>query len=400
MSHSASHGRDRLTIRLTDLGQQTLWATILVLLASLLIPAFGALCTLVCLQTVGLAIAWALRPKVSLSCDVPDRLIAGQETFLRMQVRNDSTKPAYDLVAGLESLGRELQPSDGTRPIEGLMPGQSVEWSCRLMPLRRGRHVLAGAVCRSAFPLNLVSIGRSLPSKQTLLVLPAFHDLDAISSASGRGQGAHRLLHLGPPGTYPEYLGNRPYQPGDPPRHIDARAWARLSVPAVREFQDAADPRVGLFLERPFIRPDDRVAAEAFEAAVSLTASLACSAQRCCCIEWLAAGTDVHLLADVPSGERFDHVHDLLAEVEPGQEAEAGDAGSAVADQFGTVSAILFVLASWQDPQRRWVDLAQQAGCHTLVCVVDSGSDERTGLDDAEVHWISPSQVREGDVRL
>jgi uncharacterized protein (DUF58 family) len=397
MSDSASHGR--LTLRLTDLGQQTLWATVLVLLASLLIPAFGALCTLVCLQTVGLVIAWVLRPKVSLSCDVPDRLIARQEGFVRMQVRNDSSRPAYDLVAGLESLGQELQPSDGIRPIECLMPGQSVEWSCRLMPLRRGRHVLAGAVCRSAFPLNLVSIGRSVCSEQTLLVLPAFHDLDAIGSDSGLGQGAHRLLPLGRPGTYPEYLGNRPYQPGDPPRHIDARAWARLSVPAVREFQDAADPRVGLFLERPFIRPDDRHAADAFEAAVSLTASLACSAQRYCSIEWLAAGTDVHLLADVPSGERFDHVHDLLAEVGPGQEVEAGDAGSAVADQLGAVSAVLFVLASWRAQQRRWVDLAQQAGCHTLVFVVADDSDERRGLHDAEVHWVSPSQVREGDVR-
>ncbi len=400
MSDSADHGRDRLTLKLTDLGQQTLWATALVLLASLLIPAFGALCTLACLLAISLVIAWVLRPQVRLSCDVPGRLIAEQEAFVWMQVHNDSTRPTYDLVAGLESLGQELQPSDGMRPIECLMPGQSVEWSCRLMPLRRGRHVLAGAVCRSAFPLNLVSIGRSLSSGQTLLVLPAFRDLDAIDSDSRLGQGTHPLLHVGRSGTYPEYLGNRPYQPGDPPRHIDARAWARLSIPAVREFQDAADPCVGLFLERPFIRPDDPDAAEAFEAAVSLTASLACSAQRCCSIEWLAEGTDVHRFADVPGGERFDHVHDLLAEVEPRREAEAGDAGSAMADQLGAVSAVLFVLASWGGQQQRWVDLAQQAGCHTLVFVVASGSDERRGLDDGEVHWISPSQVREGDVRL
>jgi uncharacterized protein (DUF58 family) len=399
MNPSVAQARSQWTVRLTDLGRHTLWATFLVLLASLLVPAFGALCTLICLQVIGLAISLALRPKVSLFCDAPDRLVVGQEASVRLEVRNDSTRPAYDLVCGLDSLPQTFGPTDTTRSIESLMPGQSVQWSCKLSPLRRGRHVLGGAVCRSAFPLNLVSVGTSLSTRQTLLVLPAFRDLDGFTLDRRAAHGGHRRL-LGRAGVYPEYLGNRPYLPGDAPRRIDARAWARLSVPVVREFQDTGEPGVGLFLDTHLARVPGTAMTDAFEAAVSLCASLAHSASRGCTIEWFAAGCDMHSLAEVPTGRRFDRIHDLLAEVEPAGPDQGGNPGQGLAERSAAVSAVLFVLLSWEGPQRQWVEQARQAGCRAIALVVAGTADTREGPESAEVHWVSPSQAREGDVRL
>ena len=398
MNSSCSQAGTRWTLGLTDLGRQTLWATLLVLLASLLVPAFGVLCTLVCLQAVALAMGLALRPAVSLRCDLPDRLVAGREATVRLQVRNDSGRPAYDLACGLESLPQGFQVADGMRPIESLGPGQAVEWSCTVVSQRRGRHRLDGPVCRSAFPLNLVHVGRAFSCPQTLLVLPAFYDLDPQTLGSWIGLHSDGLQLLGGTGTYPEYMGNRPYVPGDPPRRIDARAWARLSVPAVREFQETGEPRMGLFLDTCPGHEGNAESAHDFEAAVSLCASVAHSMRRCCTIEWFAAGGEVHALAAPCQGERSDRVQEILAEVGPAESSAAETSAEAMAEQFAAVSEVVFVLLSWDTQRRQWVEWAQQAGCRTTILVVAREADPRGQADGMEVHWVRPSRTRDGQV--
>jgi uncharacterized protein (DUF58 family) len=380
------------------MGWHTLWATLLVILAALLIPAFGVLCTLICLQAIGLVVGLALRPAVSLYCDLPDRVIAGQEATVRLQVRNDSSRPAYDLVCGLESLPPDILAVDGLKPIGSLWPGQSMVWSCWLIPQRRGRHSLAGPVCRSTFPFNLLNIGRAMYDKQTLLVLPVVHDLDVRTLGPWVGLHSDSPRRLSSAGTYPEYLGNRPYQPGDPPRRIDARAWARLSVPVVREFQETGDPRVGLVLDTRLDQTGRHDSNQAFEAAVSLCGSIAHSLRRCCTIEWLATGPEVHPLTAVPQAERFDRIHEILAEVGPSQPHPTESPETDIAGRLATVSAVLFVLLFWDEDRRQWIEQTRQAGCHVLTLVVATQDTPRE--PDLDVHWVSPLQALEGQVRL
>jgi len=399
MNPSYNQAGTRWTLSLTDMGWHTLWATLLVILAALLIPAFGVLCTLICLQAIGLVVGLALRPAVSLYCDLPDRVIAGQEATVRLQVRNDSSRPAYDLVCGLESLPQDIRAVDGLKPIGSLRPGQSMEWSCRLIPQRRGRHSLAGPVCRSTFPFNLLHIGRAMYDRQILLVLPVVHDLDVRALGPWVGLHSDSPRRLSSAGTYPEYLGNRPYQPGDPPRRIDARAWARLSVPAVREFQETGDPRVGLFLDTRIDQTGSNDSNPVFEAAVCLCGSIAHSLRRCCTIEWLATGPEVHPLTAVPQAERFDHIHEILADVGPSESYSTESPKTSMAEHYATVSAVLFVLLSWDEDRRQWIEQTRQAGCHVLILVVAPQVDI-PGEPDPEVYWVSTLQALEGQVRL
>ena len=293
-----------------------------------------------------------------------------------------------------------LQTANGMRPIESLGPGQSVEWPCTVVPQRRGRHRLDGPVCRSAFPFNLAHIGRAFSFTQTVLVLPAFYDLDPQTLGPWVGLHGDGPRLLGGTGTYPEYLGNRPYLPGDPPRRIDARAWARLSVPAVREFQETGEPRVGLFLDTCPAKKGNTESAHDFEAAVSLCASVAHSMRRSCAIEWFAAGEEIHTLTAVPQGERSDRVHEILAEVGPAESRAAETSAEAMAERFAAVSAAVFVLSSWDMQQRQWAEWARQAGCHTTVLVVARQADQQRQAHGMEVHWVWPSQTWEGQVHL
>ena len=203
---------------------------------------------------------------------------------------------------------------------------------------------------------------------------------------------------LGGAGTYPEYLGNRPYVPGDPPSRIDARAWARLSVPAVREFQETGDLRLGLFLDTCPAQTSS--SPHAFEAAVSLCASLAHSVRRYGTIEWFATGADVHGLTAVPSGDRFDRIHEVLADVEPTEQPAVQTPSAAMPDLFATVSAVLFVVLSWDTVRRECVAWARQAGCRVLTLVVAPEVDTPGRQEGPDLHWVSPSQAMEGRVRL
>jgi hypothetical protein len=142
-------------------------------------------------------------------------------------------------------------------------------------------------------------------------------------------------------GTSPEYIGNRPYQPGDPPRRIDVRAWARLSVPATKEYDDDLDnyaaivldtrvpglsrrPRSGQAWSRSFLAgllgrligggnahkdgTGSPQPVKELEAAVSLCASMAYTIHKDCLIDLLLVGTDLHAFTSLPRATRLDRV--------------------------------------------------------------------------------------------
>ena len=130
-----------------------------------------------------------------------------------------------------------------------LAPGQTAEVAVTIRPKRRGCYRIRGPVCESSFPFNLFHFGASRDGEESLIVLPVFSLLDLSLPYVSRHVDASSLRPAGRMGTSPEYIGNRPYQPGDPPRRIDVRAWARLAVPATKEYDDDLDNYAALVLD-------------------------------------------------------------------------------------------------------------------------------------------------------
>lgn len=65
--------------------------------------------------------------------------------------------------------------------------------------------------------------------------------------ARGRHVGAHDSPHEGSSVVFTEH---REYRPGDDPRRIDARAWARTDRPTIKRFEHESDRRTLLLLDR------------------------------------------------------------------------------------------------------------------------------------------------------
>jgi hypothetical protein len=78
-----SRSEGTLSFGLTDAGKVALTGIIFVTLTALVFPAFGVLSILVWVVLIALLVGFLLRPKIQLSGNLPDRIMAGQSAPLK-----------------------------------------------------------------------------------------------------------------------------------------------------------------------------------------------------------------------------------------------------------------------------------------------------------------------------
>ena len=264
----------------TENGRYVFLVTVFVFLTTLIIPAFGILASLITLLTVAVCIGFFYRPDVRIQSHHPPCMIAGVPFDWRFTITNVGSRSAYAVTVFLEAYQQDFLCDQRRKSIVHLKPGQSEEVFFRVHPRRRGRYQRPGPSCWSTFPFDLLRFRNRSGPRLDLLVLPRFR-LANCSEGSVPGRSHLPYSYSGiHPGGGVEYIGNRPYQFGDSPRWIDARAWARLAQPAVKEFVQGAQGREGIVFEistwpsngDPYTGADND-----FETAVSVCASLAYS---------------------------------------------------------------------------------------------------------------------------
>ena len=400
-------------LRLTEAGSILLQGIACILLAALIVPSFGILAALAAVLLTALVAGFILRPRVRIQGDLPESVIVGQTVPLRYQISNAARVSAYDLSVEIDTLPASIERLDSDPFIPRLAPGATAEVSLALKANARGRFRIPPPVCRSSFPFNMFVFGASRDGEQTLLALPpvfplrltlAYRSRHACSSGSG---------FAGRTEVSPEYAGNRPFVSGDSPRRIDVRAWARLSVPATKEYYNDHDSLASLVL-------DSRVSAhwlkndsgqiEAFEAAVCLCASAAFTLDQSCSIDSVWIGSTPHQFADVPRPDRFSAIHHMLATVEPSDDYDLEPVCEAMAGDWPEISEVVFILLAWDEPYGELIEQAARAGCHTTVLLLGNSATARSSLSNlaripadsatwaASVAVLSPHDVLEGRV--
>jgi uncharacterized protein (DUF58 family) len=206
--------------------------------------------------------------------------------------------------------------------------------------------------------------------------------------------------------AFPEYAGNRPFLPGDSPRRIDARAWARLSVPATKEYHDDFDKRTALILdtcvsESPLSSSSN--ANKKLEAAVSLCASVAFTINNDSLIDVLLAGIDIYQLTTLPRMIRLDKIHDILAGAEPSKGYSLEKISPVLISQFPRISELFFILLRPNREYRYLLEMARQAGCHCNVLLI--GKPGQMHVDDdnmsfnGNVRYLSPDDILTGQIK-
>lgn len=377
-----------------------------VALAALIVPAFGVLSALVSVLLVALIVGYAVRPRIRISGALPERVVVGQTIGLTYVLKNLARLPAYNFTVQPEGLPDAIEQVGGIEVVPHLGSGETTEVTIKLRPTRRGRFHIQRPVCRSGFPFNLFSFATAGGDGEALIVLPAFWRLHFPVRQLGRhvSSGGTRLAGIS--GAFPEYAGNRPFVAGDSPRNIDSRAWARLAVPATREYHDDFDNRAALVLDTAVPEALTRSSTgeiREFEAAVSLCASVAYTINDDCLIDVMLAGPELHQLDGRSRRNRLDGIHEILAVVEPNKDYSLEHALPALADRFYEVSEVILVLLNWDEAYEQVLDKAVGAGCHTTVLMVD-GSDrmrDRESIGDRPGNFrlISVDDVLSGQVK-
>ena len=384
----------RLRLGLTDAGKMVLRGTIFVALATLIVPAFGVLSALVSVVLMALLVGFVLRPKIRISGNLPERIIVGQTAQLRYVLKNVARLPAYNLCLRFGAMPEAIEQVGGGHLVSRLGPGETTEVTIAIRPKRRGYYQIKQPICQSSFPFNLFSFGTSRDDEETLIVLPAFSRIQIPLRRLSRHVHASGARLAGRTGLSLEYAGNRPFMPGDSPRNIDARAWARLSVPATKEYYDDFDNYTALVLDTgvpEVLSGPSSSEVKELEAAVSLCASVAFTINSDCLIDFLLAGPDLHQFPPPAtsggwSGKvRLDKIHEILAGVEPSRGYSLEHIAPKLANRFSEISEVVFILLKWDKAYRRLLELAGQAGCHCTVLLI--GQSGRMNVDEDKLSW-------------
>jgi len=368
-----SRSEATLHFGLTDAGRVVLTGIGFVALTALIFPAFGVLSILIWTVLIALLVGLVLRPNIQLSGNLPDRIMAGQSAPLRYTLKNVGRFPAYNLCVRFDTLPKVIEHIGDEQIIPRLGPGETIEVMITIRPKRRGYYQIKQPICRSSFPFNLFNFGTSRDDAEQVIVLPAFSALRMCARGFGRPVRAGSARPAGRTGRSAEYAGNRPFQPGDSPRQIDARAWARLAVPATREYHDDFDYYTALVLDTAVPKIPSRSQpkeVKELEAAISLCASIAFTVNTDRLIDLLLAGPDLHRFTDRPRTVRLDRIHEILAGIELSRGYSVAHAEPILASRFREMSEVIFILLNWNEAYQQLLDMARRAGCHTTVVLI------------------------------
>lgn len=368
----------KFRLGITEAGKTLLRGTVFVLLAAMVVPAFGVLAALAAVIVTALVIGFVLRPRIRITGDLPERIVAGQAIRLTYTLENVGARPAYQLAVQFAALAGEIELVAEDRVVARLAPGETTQATVTIRPKRRGHYTIGPPVCRSGFPFDLFSFGVSPAGAQTLTVLPPFHRLGFALARRCRPAHARGDGLVGQAEFSPEYAGNRPFLPGDSPRTIDVRAWARLSVPATKEYLNDADSYAALILDTratAHSRSSRSRAIRQLDAAVSLCASLAFTTSRDCRTDLLLIGTEMHEFSAWPVPTRLDRIHDLLAGAEASQDYHLDAVQHLLGERFSRLSEVMFVLLALDATYTPILEMATRARCHSSVFVVAEGGD-------------------------
>lgn len=150
---------------------------------------------------------------------------AGQDAVFRLALANPSTASRRDL------------ETDGKAASVSIAPGSEETVQLRVPTARRGHVILERIEIATRFPYGLFRAWAVLHPASSCLVYPRPAP-DAPPPPPAPGVAGGGVVRRGED----DFAGLKDYHPGDPPRHIAWKAYARAGELLVKEFSGAAEP--------------------------------------------------------------------------------------------------------------------------------------------------------------
>jgi uncharacterized protein (DUF58 family) len=340
-------------------------------------------------------------PRVALVGALPRRLTAGRPVTVGVRVENGAPGESGPLVVswpGPDRLGRGMS----IEPVDCFVdcaPGRPAHPRLELTAARRGRYVVPGLGVSGTDPLGLVATRRS--SHQTahaVLAYPRFFHIERLPLPVGRRYQPGGIPLASSLGDVNEFVSTREYREGDPLRKIHWRSWARRGVPVVKEYQEEYFSRIALVLDTFLPRRPRPSEGGAFEAAVSVLASIADHFSRTeNVVDIFAAGPDIYQVSAGRSLAYLENVLDVLACLEPCRDPPFERVGPHLHERLGGLATVVAVVLDWDDERQAFLRDLRDLGVAVRTFVVHAGPTrlpwERAAPTLGEITQLEPGEV-------
>jgi uncharacterized protein (DUF58 family) len=252
-------------------------------------------------------------------------------------------------------------------PMPAIPANQSVDVPVEIQPLRRGVLRFSGVTIARPDPLGLHRAFITVPLPQTVLILPKRYPLPPIALPGAKKYQAGGVALASNIGQSEEFMALRDYRPGDPLRHIHWRSWAKAGRPVVKEFEDEFFVRHALVLDTFTDQPHG----DAFEEAVSVAASFACTLQtQESLLDLLFIGTEAYCFTSGRGLAHADQLLEILASVRGCPDRPFSTLEELVLNHSASVSGCICVLLAWDAERRNFVNKIKALDLPVLVLLV------------------------------
>jgi uncharacterized protein (DUF58 family) len=392
--------------------------------------AYQAFAPLLILLVLALAGTWFFSARFSATRQLPRFGTAGRPFSYGVTVKNLMSKPQNDLtllddladprpsfpewLAAQRAVERKTRTfrfsgrraSNPFRPatvksavVPSLRPNEETEVRVELTPLRRGAVRFAAVTLARTDPLGLSRAFSRLLLPQTVLILPKRYPLPSIALPGTLKYQEGGVALASNIGRSEEFVALRDYRRGDPLRHIHWRSWAKAGKPIVKEFEDEFFVRHALVLDTFTADPHS----DAFEEAVSVAASFACTLQtQESLLDLLFVGPQAYCFTAGRGLADADQMLEILAAVRACGDKTFRELEHLVLNHSAVVSGCICVLLAWDAERRAFVEKLQALGVPLLVLVVCEAGKARSleagPLADkpGQFHVLEAGRIEEG----
>ena len=238
----------------------------------------------------------------------------------------------------------------------------------QIVPLRRGLLTFKALTLACPEPLGFVNRCATLALPQSVLILPKRYRLPPLELPGGRRHQAGGLALAASVGDSEEFRALREYRPGDSPRKIHWKSWAKLGRPVIKEEQAEYSVRHALILDT-FQLADD---SEVLEEAVAIAASLACEIQtQESLLDMVFVGPEAHRFTVGLGLGHTERLLELLASVLPCQDKSFDSLLPVVQGRLSLLSGCICIFLDWDDDRQTLVEQLQAAGVPVLILVIE-----------------------------
>lgn len=340
------------------------------------------------------------RPRVRLECRLPSRAAARTPLWIEARAASESEKHLRDLQLSFPR-PRKWGSSIRFEPAETFLecaPDSPGVAKVRFLALRRGQYVLRGPAVRRTDPLRLAATGAVALPDQVLLVYPRFYSMGEFIVPLGRRYQPGGIPLSSSTGDAIEFIGTREYREGDPVKNIHWRSWARRGKPVVKEFQEEYFCRIALILDTFLPRKAGEREERAFEAAISMVASIADHFSRSdYIVDILAAGPDIYEVSAGRSLAYLENILDVLACLGPCHQPPFQAIGPILFDKLAQITTVVAVLQDWDAPREDFLRRVKSLGTAVRTLIVREGLTaapwQHAGDELGEISQTTPTEI-------